>query len=144
MSMKRKNSENSSSTCKLLSVDSNSDEEFNYEAGNMGSNVDNDDDEEDDDMSRNDYFKYLEADFHSNNSFLNDTTLLNTNFSNKKLLSKAVPGTRKYQQILCSTPALAAKTLTKNFKVKDFKCVFMEPSTNNLSSFCIKTNVKKN
>lgn len=150
MSVKRKNSELSSSTCKLLNVDNDSDEEYNYEDctiatgnnGNFTKGDNEDNDEEDDEMYDADYFKYLEADVFDNNSFLSETTLLDTSFSNKQLLSKAVPGTRKYRQIISSTAALAAKVLTKNFKVVNFQCVFMEPNTNKFNSFCIKTNKK--
>lgn len=114
-------------------IDSNADED------------DNDDDDDDDEyMYDDDFFKYLETDLQDDNSIFNaSTTIVKNSFSNEKLLSKALPGTRKYHQIITSTPALAAKTLTQNFKVVDFQCVFMEPTITGLQSFCIKTNVIK-
>lgn len=152
MPMKRKLSENINLSRKLLNLNNDSDEEFNYEVDNQGDDGGNgvnimlDDGNisyDDDDMYDDDYFKYLEEDFFEDNSLLNETTLLNNKFSNKSLLLKAKPGTRKYEQIVTSTPALAAKILTKNFKVVNFECVFMEPSANEFVSFCIKTNSKK-
>lgn len=155
MSGKRKRSEDANDTRKLLSADDNDfDEEYSGEDdkpvdddfGIVGTidEDDEDDNDDDEDFYDDDYFKYLEADSPDNNSFLNETIPLLNSFSNQSLLTKAVPGTRKYHQIITSTPALAAKILTKNFKVKNFQCVFMEPNANNLTSFCIKTNSKKN
>lgn len=173
MSGKRKNTENSTAPCKLMTANKNnnrdennsdSDEEYNYEddkqsvGDNEGVDLDytaadededdddnnnDNDDEEDDDLYNDDYFKHLEAYFPDDNSFLKETVQLNNSFSHKPLLSKAVPGTRKYEQIINSTPVLAAKMLTQNLKVINFQCVFMEPNVNNMTSFCIKTNSKK-
>lgn len=156
MSGKRKRSEDANDTRKLLSADDNDfDEEYSGEddkpvdddfgiVGTIDEDDEDDNDDDDEDFYDDDYFKYLEADSPDNNSFLNETIPLLNSFSNQSLLTKAVPGTRKYHQIITSTPALAAKILTKNFKVKNFQCVFMEPNANNLTSFCIKTNSKKN